>query len=158
LSEDLLDHLKPTDKRHLTRLKYENVPWSHECQFVDRCVQVRIEKGTLLEWNSIPEFVPRRIVRALKRATATKNRLNDASEFLAQLASPKPLPNWIRGNRRNWTLRGWKGSDYQLTEHDGKISVMKRRMGSAKFMNDNALSGGTWEETLARLSQKLELP
>jgi len=158
LSEDLLDHLKPTDKRGLARLRYENVPWDQECNFVDRCIRTRIEKGTLLDWGSIPKFVPRRIVRVLKRATATSNRFNDASEFLAQLASPKPLPDWIRENGRTWALRGWRGSDYQLAEHDGKISVMKRRVGAAKFMNDNALSGGTWAETLECLSRKLEIP
>lgn len=158
LSEDLPDHLKPAEKRQLARLKYENVPWHQECEFVDQCVRARIEKGTLLDWDSIPEFVPRRIIRALKRATATKNRYRDASEFLAQLASPKPLPDWIRENGRTCTLRGWKGADYQLTEHNGLISVMKKRVGAAKFMNDNALSGGTWAQTLEHLSQKLELP
>lgn len=158
LSEDLLAHLRPADSRQLARLRYKNVPWHEECEFVDQCIRTRIERGTLLDWDSVPEFVPRRIVRALKRATATKNRLGNASEFLAQLASPKSLPDWIKENEETCTLRKWKGADYQLTEHNGKISVMKKRVGAARFMNDNALSGGTWVQTLERLSQRLDLP
>lgn len=158
LSEELPSHLKRSDARQLAELKYQNVPWYQECEFVDQCIRARVEKGTLLDWDSIPEFVPRRIVRALKRATATKKRLGDASEFLAQLASPKPLPDWIRANSRTCSLRSWKGLDYQLTERDGQISVLKRRVGAARFINDNALSGGTWSQTMELLSDKLELP
>jgi len=158
LSEDLVDHLKPLERRQLERLKYENVSSYEECEFVDQCIRDRIEKGKLLDWDSIPQFVPRRIVRALKRATAKDNRFKDVSEFLAQLTSPRPLPDWIRINRSTCTLRRWKGMDYQLTEDGGQIAVMKRRAGAAKFMNDNALSGGSWTQALDRLSQKLGLP
>ena len=48
--------------------------------------------------------------------------------------------------------------DYQLTDDGAQIAVMKRRAGAAKFMNDNALSGGNWAQALDRLSQKLGLP
>lgn len=158
LSEDLPDHLKPAEKRQLDQLKYENVAWYQECEFVDQCIRARIEKGTLLNWASIPEFVPRRIIRALKRATGKKNRYRDVSEFLAQLASPEPLPDWIRESGHTCTLREWKGADYRLIEHNGQISVTKKRVNAAKFMRDNALSGGTWAQTLELLSQKLGIP
>lgn len=158
LSENLLDHLKPTELRELDRLKYENVPSYQESEFVDGCIQDRIEKGKLLDWDSIPEFVPRRIVRALKRATAKNNRFKDVSEFLAQLTSTKPLPDWIRTNKTTYTLRGWKGMDYQLTDHGGQIAVMKRRIGATKFINDNVLSGGNWTQTLELLNKKLGIP
>ncbi len=66
LSEVLTDHLAPAQHKELARLKHENVPYAEECEFVGGCLQEKIEKGKLLDWKTIPAFVPRKIVRTLR--------------------------------------------------------------------------------------------
>ena len=126
--------------------------------FIDRCVREAIEKGALLDWESIPPFVPRRIVRTLRRATSRAQRFRDVSEFLAELARVGVLPDWIKEGEHDWTLRSWKGHDYRLIEIDGDVSVKKRRKGGQKFITDHGLTGGDMDTVFARLNKKLGLP
>jgi serine/threonine protein kinase len=158
LSEVLTDHLAAGQHRDLQQLKYENVPFAKECDFVDGCLREKIEKGKLLDWKTIPAFVPPKIVRTLRRATASSRRFGDVSEFLAELAAVGPLPDWIAEGEQVWSLRDWKRHDYRLIKEKGELIAKKRRVGAAKFMTDHALSGGDWSEAFKRVAKKIELP
>lgn len=158
LSEDLTDHLKTGQLKELDQMKYNNVSRADECAFVDDCLRMKIQKGKLLNWSSIPECVPRRIVRTLRRATSTNGRLQNVSEFLAELAAVGPVPDWTVEGPQTWALRAWNKQDYQLTLENGDAFVRKRRSGATKFMADNALCGGSMNDAFGRLRIKLGLP
>jgi len=159
LSEVLTEHLGEGQRKDLLKLKYENVSYAEECDFVDGCLREKIEKGKLLDWKNLPAFVPPKIIRTLRRATSSNRRFKDVSEFLAELASAGPLPDWIAEEGPAWSLRDWKRHDYRLLKEKGKLIVKKRRAGAENFITDHSLSGGDWtNESFKKIAEKLELP
>ncbi|SDP72414.1 Protein kinase domain-containing protein [Rhodoferax sp. OV413] len=158
LSELLTEHLKTAQIKKLEGLRYDNVSYADECLFVDDCLRDRIQRGMLLDWTKIPAYVPRKLVRSLRRATSIDGRYRDVSEFLAELAAVGPLPDWIVEGPQAWTLRDWKKQDYCLVAENGNVIVKKSRSGAAKFSTDHALSGGSWSDVFKRVAEKLGLP
>lgn len=159
LSDNLKDHLLAGELKNLTRLEQANASGYDVSTFVDSCLQKRIQSGSLLNWDNIPLFVPRRIIRALKRAVSNKGRYQDVSEFLSDLAAARsPMPRWMITPEDQWQLSDWKRNDYLLTNLDGDVRVMKRRNGNEKYIAANDLSGGPLTSVYIRLVDHLKLP
>jgi len=69
LDNNLLMYLTPREKRQLAKLEVGSFDYS---KFVDACIERRICTGKLLDWESVPCFVPKRFITTLKRATTKK--------------------------------------------------------------------------------------
>ena len=156
LDNDLESYLTSTEQRRLKQLRGN---WAEECLFVDACVEHRICTGKLLNWDTVPSFVPKRFVTTLRRATTKNGSIySSASEFLAELQKVRAtLPDWM-ATSEGWQLTDSNGRDYLLTVHDEPIRMLKRKHGNAKWITDNRFVGSNPEEVLAELAQEIGLP
>jgi serine/threonine protein kinase len=156
LSYELESHLRPEEKKRLRAIHHDY----DRSKYIDNCIGGRIQKGKLLDWNSIPETVPRVVVAVFKRATHTRpeRRYGSAAAFLAALAGvPDPLPKWSR-DRTGWHLAEWKGNDYRVEKTPASMTVYKARSGSGGWRRDNALSAATLPEVLQNMQRSCGLP
>jgi serine/threonine protein kinase len=157
LSNNLTEYLKASELKDLKNIQQGD--YFEASKYVDSCIEKRISSGTLLNWRSVPLFVPARVIRILKRAASKAgSHYNNVSEFLAELQKSKAtLPDWIAAGE-TWELTNWKGKDYQLLNLGGNVEVRKRKHGNAKFIRDSSLSGGTLADAYARLAHHARLP
>jgi serine/threonine protein kinase len=156
LDNDLLTYLTSREKRHLAELEGDSVEHS---KFVDACIERRICAGKLLDWESVPCFVPRRFVNTLRRSTTKEgSKYSNASELLAELQKVRAmLPDWMVVSD-GWQLSNWKGRDYLLMVHAKPPKVMKKKHGSNKFITDNQFTGSNPGEVFRQLADDIGLP
>jgi len=158
LSNDLLLQLTATELKKLERVRNKG----DECDvslFIDSCIEKRIKSGKVLDWSTLPPFVPNSIKRILKKAVSKYDtRYKNVSEFLADLSRVRAnLPEWIR-REEGCYLENWKGTDYLIAEGKYTFNVKKRRHGNKKFISDTALTGQTFEESFELLKGHVGLP
>jgi serine/threonine protein kinase len=155
LDNDLLSYLTPKETRQLAGLD-DSV---EESKFVDSCIERRICTGTLLDWATVPCFVPKRFVTALRRSTTkTGSKYSNTSEFLAELQRVRAvLPEWMI-TEDGWELSNWKGRDYLVTVDDQTVRVMKRKHGNTKFVTDHRFIGDDPVEIFEQMAVDIGLP
>ncbi|QLE85349.1 protein kinase [Shewanella sp. Scap07] len=158
LSNDLLEHLNNNELNNFEKVKLTGDGFE-ESKFVDACIEKRIKSGKLLDWSSIPFYVPKKIIRVIKKATLNHGkRYSNVSEFLAELAKVRAgLPDWI-ASQEGYQLRNWKGNDYLLVNIDGKITLKKRKHKSKLFRVDHSVKESDINSAFNKLKIKIGLP
>lgn len=158
LSNTLTKHMKASELKILKSIEQESNDFEIS-KYVDSCIENRICSGRLLDWSSIPLFVPKKVIRVLKGATSKSgSKYSNTSEFLLELQKVRAaMPEWIVKND-SWSLTNWKGKDYLLVQLDGDVGVKKRKHGNTKYISDRSLSGGDLVTVYSKLADHLELP
>lgn len=158
LSNDLLTYLSKKDLKKLEEIKEEGGDYEVS-KYIDTCIERKIIDGELLNWSSIPFYVPGRIIRVLKKATLDRSkRYTNVSEFLASLAKVRAgLPDWI-AYKGHYELPNWKGNDYLILESSGKIILKKRKHGSKNYRVDNSIKANDIKSAFHQLKDKIGLP
>lgn len=156
LDNNLEGYLNSREKRQLMRLNGDRV---EEAMFVDACIGRRVCSGKLLDWDTVPCFVPKRFVTTLRRATTKSgSKYSKVSEFLAELQRFRAtMPDWM-ATAAGWCLDNWNGRDYLVTVHENPVRVMKRKHGNEKWISDNKFGGNSHDEVYAQLSRQIGLP
>jgi serine/threonine protein kinase len=156
LSNDLESHLSRANLSRLEGIKASDGSFEVS-QFIDSCLEKSVCAGKLVDWAALPLFVPKAIVRCLKRATIGI-RYASCSEFLADLQrAGAGMPRWA-AQGDTWVLADWNGRDYRLSNLGGNVAVHKRARGKSKFIADHELSGGGLRDVYDRLASRLRLP
>jgi len=158
LSNDLLEQLNKRELKELEKVKQTGGDYEIS-KYIDSCIEKRIRSGKLLDWSSIPFYVPKKVVKVLKKAVLDKEkRYANVSEFLAELAKVRAgLPDWI-ASKEGYELRDWKGNDYLLVESGGKIIMKKRKHKSKTFRVDNSIKAQDFDAAYNQLKNKVGLP
>ncbi|MFZ2269744.1 MAG: protein kinase [Azonexus sp.] len=153
ISNVLTDHMTEKEKAILATLKDR----FEQSIYIDSCIESRIRSGRLIDWDSLPVFVPNTIRKILKLATSTfDKRYKNVSDFLAALSKARAgLPDWII-NKDGYLLRDWKGNDYFLPE--GENIVLKRKAGKKDFRTDKQYSGNCVADIFMQLRANIVLP
>lgn len=127
--------------------------------YIDSCIEKRIKSGKLIEWDSIPFYVPNKVVKVIKKAVLSKDkRYANVSEFLAELTKVRAgLPNWI-ASKEGFELHDWKGNDYLLTESSEKVILKKRKHKMKTFRVDNSIQAEEFSIAYNQLKDKIKLP
>ncbi|MCA7979890.1 protein kinase family protein [Burkholderia cepacia] len=153
LSNDLLSYATSKQKSTLASIKgdYE------KAKYVDSFIEEKICRGSLLNFNTLPFYIPNSIKRVLRFAVSPVNkRYISVSEFLADLLRLRNnLPDWMMRDE-GVILRNWKGMDYRLP-HD-EVAVYKRRAGGENFRRDNNYLGNSHSDLFAQMKDRLGLP
>ena len=154
LDNELTQHLNKKQKAELKEIDSEQGNFESS-QYVDGCIENLACRGKLLQWDSLPYFVPRAIIRILKNATKPHgSRYSNVSEFLIDLAKARNnLPEWSLCSD-GALLENWKGNDYFID----KFGLKKRGHGKSQFRRDNSLKADSPEKIFAQLRTKLKLP
>jgi serine/threonine protein kinase len=155
LSYDLCSYLSRSQLREYEQLEDD---FEKSC-FVDERISFLCTRGKLLNWPSVPGFVPGTLIRVLKKATHLDldRRFGSASDFLAALANlPSPFPNWVI-MEGEWKLRNWKSRDYRLVLEEGRVRVWKTIAGKDNWRQDNVLSSPTAKEVLEKMQERYGL-
>ncbi len=158
LSNDLLQHLSKREIKELDKIKESGGDYEISI-FIDSCIEKKTKAGRLLDWNSIPFYVPKKVKKVLKAAVSGyEKRYKNVSEFLSDLAKVKAgLPDWIIDND-SYELRNWKGNDYLLTENKGGVIMKKKRHGGKNYRVDNSVQAESFASAYNILKNNIELP
>jgi serine/threonine protein kinase len=153
LSNDLLSYITNRQKATLAGIQgdYE------KSKYVDSLIQEKIVRGGLLDFSTLPFYIPKSIKRVLKSAISPiEKRYTTVSEFLADLSRLRNhLPDWTM-RKKAVLLRNWKGVDYRLP-HD-EAAVYKRRAGAENYRRDNSYVGNSHTGLLTQMKDRLGLP
>lgn len=140
-------YLTPSQRKKIAEIKSSKDQFEVS-KFVDQCIQSKIEKGRLVDFSSLPFFVPRSIKTILRKAISTSNRYSSTCEFLADLNNIRAsLPEWIMDGD-SLVLNEWEGKDYFLCQEGSLYLVKKRKSGSVKFKKDNSFGRADTLESL----------
>lgn len=158
LSNYLDDYLNRNEKSALRKLNQAGDDFEIS-KFYDSCIEKKIKGKRLLDWGSLPCFVPSTIVTVLKKATSEKaSRYSNTSELLAQLSKVRTnLPDWI-DTSQGYELRNWNGVNYFICEEKGKYLLKKKKTSSTVFRTDKSIPGSNYSEIFSKLKQKIKLP
>jgi serine/threonine protein kinase len=123
--------------------------------YVDGLMHNKIKKGAILNYDSLPLFVPKALVKVIKSATNpnTSLRYQNAAEFHLALHNLGELPNWL-DTEDGFKLDDWKGKDIRINKLQKEYICEKKKSGSELWRKDTSLKGATKEEVLAKLLQK----
>lgn len=158
LSNDLVQQLNNTEKKELAKLERT----AHPCDislFIDTCIEKRARTGKIIDWTTLPFFVPTKIRKILKRAVSgTETRYKNTSEFLLDLSTAKAnLPDWIE-TENGYELENWRSTDYLLMEDKNKIILKKRKHGAPNYRTDNSLTSKDYVSAYEALKKQIDLP
>lgn len=158
LSNNLLDHLSKKELKQFEIINRTSGDFEVST-FIDSCIEKKICAGKLLDWNSLPLYVPKNVRRALKVAVSGHNdRYRNVSEFLVELAKIKAnLPDWMT-TEEGFMLSNWNGNDYLLLEKNGQFILNKRKHGSSSFRADNNVKSPEALEAYLSLKSYIGLP
>ena len=158
LSNNLLEQLNERELNELDRVKQTGGDYEIST-YIDSCIEKRIKSGKLIEWDSIPFYVPNKVVKVIKKAVLSKDkRYANVSEFLAELTKVRAgLPNWI-ASKEGFELHDWKGNDYLLTESSEKVILKKRKHKMKTFRVDNSIQAEEFSIAYNQLKDKIKLP
>jgi serine/threonine protein kinase len=118
--------------------------------FVDQCIKTRICSGKLLDYDSMPVWVPGDVKKIIKKATHINptRRFQTASAFMAKLHGVRP------------TVLDWKVVDgnpqlsaqvsYRIVGTPENSRVQKARAGA--WRNDNSFGVGSVNELILAVS------
>lgn len=158
LSNDLLLHLSKKEVNELERVKQTGGDFEIS-KYIDSCIEKKAKTGKLLNWNSIPFYVPKKVTKVLRNSVANRDkRYTNVSEFLNELAKVKAgLPDWM-ASKKGYELRDWKGNDYMLIESGDQIILKKRKHKAKLFRVDNSVKAQDFDTAYGKLKVKLGLP
>lgn len=158
LSNDLLKQLNKRELKGLEDIKETGNDYEIS-KYIDACIEKRIKSGKLLDWDTIPFYVPKKVVKVIKKAVVDINkRYSNVSEFLAELAKARAdLPDWLT-TKEGYELRNWKGNDYLLLESSGQVIMKKRKHKSKIFRADNKVSAEGFAAAYYQLTNLIGLP
>lgn len=158
LSNDLLSHLTTRETKELNNVKSTGGDYEIS-KFIDSCIEKKASTGKLLDWNSIPFYVPKKVVKILRAAACDRSkRYNNVSEFLSELAKARAgLPDWIT-TKDGFELRNWKGNDYILLEDKGQIILKKKNHKCKTYRIDNSIKATDYREAYSQFRKKVGLP
>lgn len=158
LSNDLLEYLTKTELSQLEKVKKEGSSYDIS-KYIDSCIEKRIKTEKLLDWASIPFYVPKKVIKTLKKAVMGKSkRYTNVSEFLVELSRVRAgLPDWIACDT-GYTLRNWLGNDYMLFESAENVLMKKRKHGSIKFRQDTRIRAPDYAIAHDQLKKIIGLP
>jgi serine/threonine protein kinase len=158
LNNDLLLHLSKRELKELDRVKQTGGLYEIS-KYIDSCIEKKAKSGKLLDWSSIPFYVPKKVVKAVKNAVANRDkRYTNVSEFLSELAKVRAgLPDWI-SSKDGYQLRDWKGNDYLLLESGEQIILKKRKHKAKLFRVDNSVKAQDFDTAYIQLKRKVGLP
>jgi len=158
LNNDLLMHLSKKELKILDKVKATGDDYEISV-FIDSCIEKKTRSGKLLNWNSIPFYVPKKVKRVLNAAVSGHGkRYQNVSEFLSELAKIKAdIPNWM-SSKGNYELRNWKGNDYLLEENKGQVILKKRKHTAKTFRIDNSVKAASYAQAYDLLKKKFGLP
>ncbi len=158
LNNDLLIHLTNRERNKFNKINLKGDDYETAI-FIDSCIEKRITSGKLLNWDSIPFYVPNKIKKVLKSAVSSHDkRYTNASGFLSELAKIKAkLPDWIT-SRDGYELQNWGGNDYLLTEKKGRVLMKKKKHPAKNYRIDNSVSGDDFNRAFELLKEKIGLP
>lgn len=158
--------LGTNDRDHLTirEIKdYERIRAAGDCyeisMFMEACIERRARSEKLLNWDSLPFYIPKKIKKVLKAAvTSHDRRYQSVSDFLAELAKIKNgLPDWTKSSE-GYELRNWKRNDYLLVGNNGQVVLKKKKHGSDSFRVDNSVKATSLAEAYEILQRNIGLP
>lgn len=152
ISNDLLTHLNSKEIIELQKVK-ETKGNFDVSMYIDSCIQKKIDAGKLVDWETLPFYVPTSIKKIIKSAISVPGkRPSTVSQFLAALSRARgDLPDWIM-HSDGPTLRNWNGNDYLIHLH--RNSVLKKKHNSKDFRVDNSFTGANGEQLYASLKNK----
>lgn len=158
LSNNLLTHLTKKELQELERVKATGGDYEVSI-FIDSCIEKKTKSGKLLDWNSIPFYIPKKVKRVLKASIIKHDtRYQNVSEFLSELSKIRAgLPDWI-SDEQGYELRNWNGNDYLLVEEDNKVILKKRKHGVKNFRKDNSIKAKNFAEAYEFLKTHIGLP
>ncbi|WP_459570506.1 protein kinase domain-containing protein [Cupriavidus sp. 8B] len=153
LSNDLLSYLTKKQKSELAGIHggYE------QSIYLDSCIEQKVLRGNLVDFSTLPHYVPAAIKRTLRAAISSADkRYSSVSEFLAELSR-------LRGNMPDWStrregvlLRNWNGVDYRIP-HD-EVAILKCKSGGEKYRYDKSYTCGSYAELFDQMKERLGLP
>lgn len=117
LDDDLLSYLTKKQKKELKGL---DDPFDQSL-FTDSIIEDKITRGLLLKWRTVPQIVPNKVVRIIKKATHIDpdKRYGNAAEFLGEIQNIRNYCNCkIAG--QNVIEITYDGKDY-IIKQDGKL-------------------------------------
>ncbi len=157
LPNDLLTYLNDRELKRFENIRSLNDNYETS-KFIDSCIEKKVKSGRLLDWNSLPFYLPEKIKRALKKATSKHGkRYNNVSEFLQDLQRVKNgMPNWIVNNK-GYELRNWKKNDYLLLESNNQIILKKKKHNKPMYRVDNSVKGNNFISAYNKLKLKIEI-
>lgn len=121
-------------------------------EFVDQCIRSRIVSGKVLNFSTLPPWVPLTLKRLIRKACHVDRaqRYVNSSSFMAKLHELRPsILDWrvVAGAP---TLFG--KTSYRIVEREDGLCVQKRTTGA--WRNDNGFSGASVEELVDEISEK----
>ncbi|SFB41035.1 Protein kinase domain-containing protein [Collimonas sp. OK607] len=121
--------------------------------FVDQCVKTKIANGKILNFASLPPWVPDNLKRIVKRACLVDDtkRYSSASAFMAKLHECRPKTLDWRIEDGHPILLGTPS--YKIVSQGG-FRVQKRHDG--EWRNDNSFSGKNLAELVVEISNKVQ--
>ncbi|UZJ45809.1 protein kinase [Marinimicrobium sp. C6131] len=157
LSNDLLTHLTQRGRKAFKEID-QNDDFATS-QYIDSCIEQRINKQRLLDWSSIPCFVPSPLKRVLRKAVKGHgDRYESVGEFLAELARVRNgMPEWIQ-TKAGPKLKNWKGNDFLLEQDGESFKVKKKRHTSSSFRADKSYTPGAIDAVFNQLRVSIGLP
>lgn len=158
LSNYLDDYLNRNEKSAIEKIKQAGNDFEIS-KFYDSCIEKKIKGKRLIDWGSLPCFVPSNIVTVLKKATSDKtNRYSNTSEFLSQLSKVRiNFPDWLITSQ-GYELRNWNGIDYMICEEKGRFVLKKKKNTSTAYRADRSISGNDFQKIFRQLKRKISLP
>lgn len=158
LSNDLLSHLTKRELKELDEVKLAGGDYEIS-KFIDSCIEKKTSTGKLLDWNSVPFYVSKKIIKILRAAVANRDkRYNNVSEFLSELAKARTdLPDWIP-IEEGFELRNWKGNDYLLMEDKCLVIMKKKKHKGKTYRIDNSVKAAEYRTAYSQLKAKIGLP
>ena len=138
ISENLLDHLNRKEQSQVKTIE-ATADQFEVTVFIDSCLKNRIQRGRIIDFSSLPCFVPRNIKSILRKAISSKRRYSTTCEFLADLNNVRAsLPEWI-DNGESLELKNWEGKDYFLCCDGSQFFAKKKRSGAKNYQKDNSI-------------------
>ncbi|WP_243312808.1 protein kinase family protein [Fundidesulfovibrio agrisoli] len=152
LSNDLTTYMTRAEKSHLSTIS----DVVEQSRFVDSCIYNRIRAKKLINWDSLPFYIPGNIKKILKTATSTiGKRYTNVSDFLRELSHVKyNMPDWIVNNE-GYELRNWNGAYYFIRSEDNTLLKKKK---SKDYRVDNQFSGESPSAIFEQLKARIGLP
>jgi serine/threonine protein kinase len=149
LDNDLLTHLSRKELTEFNKVKITGDNYETSV-FIDSCIERRVKSGRLLNWDSIPFYVPRKVKRVLRAA------VSDCEVRYQNVRAD--LPSWMVCEN-GYELRNWKSNDYLLLENKERVIMKKKKHKSNNaFRGDNSIKANSFPEAYELLKKDLGLP
>ena len=152
LPYDPLEWMKQVQKKEFSKISNS----FEQSQYVDEVIRARKVHGTLLDMNTLPLYVSAPIRAIINKATKAdcSKRFQMAHEVLLSLHNLGSIPDW-RIVRGQYHLINWKGKDYRIVPLRSGYICEKKSCATQQWRKDCGVQGGTANEALSLLINKL---